>query len=259
MDHFSGDESNFDDDSQTDSPSTYEPADDGYNAEGGFDIGIADGDAVDIDGDGIADGTAQVSYSDLDEDGVADHAEVVVDADTDGDGEVDTVVILNQYDTDGDGFADEVDMTYGVDTDGDGLIDSSDYSTGEITNTPVDTDGDGTADTMTASVTWDDTTHASANEGSDSEASDETELITANVNGQSYEFTPTHDVDGDGAADTAVVETSDGNFVVVTDIDEDGVADAAVLTDAQGSVIESAYVDPATGEWVEGSAAATDY
>lgn len=266
MDHFDGHESHFDDDAdgtsfETATEDDYS-ADDGYHrAEGGFTVDVTDAQAVDVDGDGVADGVVTVSYSDLDGDGVNEHAEIAVDADTDGDGKTDTVVIVNQYDTDGDGFADEVDRTYGVDTDGDGEIDASHFVAGTITNTPTDTDGDGRADTMVQTVTWDESTQQAAGDGSvhgdtaDSvEAENSAQMITANVEGETYELDATHDVDGDGQDDTAVMQTSDGNYLVVADADEDGVADAAVLTDAGGQVIETAYVDPATGEWVEGPA-----
>lgn len=132
-----------------------------------FDVGIVDGQEVDVNGDGIADGVAQVSYDDLDGDGIDDHATVTVSADTDGDGVVDTVVIMDQYDVDQDGYGDAVDVTYGVDSDGDGEVDESTYASGTVTNTPTDTDGDGVDDTMVQTFEWDGADSASSGSGAE--------------------------------------------------------------------------------------------
>ena len=63
----------------SDDTSSYDASTDSteYTASGGFDAGIEDGQSVDIDGDGISDGTADVSYSDLDGDGEDDATEGV--------------------------------------------------------------------------------------------------------------------------------------------------------------------------------------
>lgn len=183
----------------------------GTSSEDGFEIGVTDGQEVDVDGDGIADGTATVVYDDLDGDGVADHATISVVADTDGDGTDETVVLINQYDTDQDGFADTIDATYGVDSDGDGAVDDSTYGSGTIDYTD---DANGAT---TQTVTWDDPTSDGA---ADSSSSDDQ---------------PTDDGDSDGSGDAA-----------------SGSGPAFEMLDpSYGQDVDSAYVDPVTGEWVE--------
>jgi hypothetical protein len=76
--------------------------------------------------------------------------------------------------------------------------------------------------------------------------------LTVEVDGQDYEVEENYDMDGDGANDTAVVETDDG-IMAYADTDGDGTADVAVQYDDQGNVVAGAEYDATTGEWHEES------
>lgn len=203
--------------------------------EGGLDIGIDDGQEVDLDGDGVVDGVAEVTYSDLDGDGSADQATVTVHADTDGDGQADAIVIVDQFDTDGDGLADKVDVTYGVDSDGDGMVDESQFASGTITSTPTDTDGDGQADSVSQDIEWDETIDGET-PGADY---DDTEIYSDDQPPGDAGNTGDAGDGGDGDFQGAAVHASHGSYLVDADLDDDDQA--------------TAYVDPATGQWVEGT------
>lgn len=249
------------DPTHSDTGSFETPEDADLATDNNFDIGIVDGQDVDLDGDGVPDGVAHVSYADLDGDGVDDYAQVTITADTDGDGSADTVIIMDQYDTDGDGLADHVDMTYGVDTDGDGKIDTSEFSSGTITNIAADSDGDGRMDTVAQTVTWDSAEEPPTTEPSPQASPEVTEqsttadphIITASIDAELFDLDATDVVEGDGGLDSAVVETAEGNFVLVPDTDQDDMLDPPSLSDSEGQVVESAFVDPATGQWVSQS------
>ncbi|MFV0535141.1 MAG: hypothetical protein ACK5MR_16030 [Cumulibacter sp.] len=223
MEHFDGADSTYEG-GTSDDPSFDGISDQEYSVSTGFDVGIADGDEVDIDGDGQVDGLAKVSYGDLDGDGIDDYVEISVDADTNGDGEVDAVVIVNQYDTDGDGFADEVDMTYGQDTDGDGQIDTSTFSSGAVFSSPTDTDGDGEVDTVEQSVNWDASSHQTADDGEPQAETDDDAVVN--------EMEPYEETD----EPQSMTAGADSDAYEADDVD-------------------LAYVDPATGTWVESSSA----
>ena len=60
---------------------------------------------------------------------------------------------------------------------------------------------------------------------------------------------PTADVDGDGVADSVVVESQDGSRTVFTDLDGDGDADEAFTLHTDGSV--SVAMDDGQGNWTE--------
>ncbi len=74
--------------------------------------------------------------------------------------------------------------------------------------------------------------------------------LTVEVDGEDYEVEENYDMDGDGANDTAVVETDDG-YMAYADTDGDGTADVAVQYDDQGNVVAGAEYDESTGEWQE--------
>lgn len=82
------------------------------------DLGDLSADAIDLNGDGIADGVAV--YDDLDGDGFLDS--VTVGYDMNADGVIDTAV--TSYDQDGDGVADYSLSVTQFDADGDGIVDS---------------------------------------------------------------------------------------------------------------------------------------
>lgn len=74
-------------------------------------------------------------------------------------------------------------------------------------------------------------------------------LIT--VGGEEYSAEINLDIDGDGVADTAVIEHEDGSAQVFIDEDGDGDADGYLAVDAQGDVVAAAEYDESTGEWVD--------
>jgi len=82
----------------------------------------------------------------------------------------------------------------------------------------------------------------------DTDATGQDEL-TVEVDGEEYVVEESYDFDGDGANDTAVVETEDGSQVAFADTDGDGTADVAVQYDEQGNVVGGAEYDETTGEW----------
>lgn len=74
--------------------------------------------------------------------------------------------------------------------------------------------------------------------------------LTVEVDGEEYEVEENYDMDGDGANDTAVVETDDG-YVAYADTDSDGTADVAVQYDEDGNIVAGAEFDETSGEWHE--------
>jgi hypothetical protein len=75
--------------------------------------------------------------------------------------------------------------------------------------------------------------------------------LTVDIGGEEYVLEENADFDGDGADDTALVETEDGGVIAFADTDGDGVADVAVEYDANGDVVTAAEYDETTGEWYE--------
>jgi len=64
------------------------------------------------------------------------------------------------------------------------------------------------------------------------------EDITVDVNGQTYDVgNATIDSDGNGSADTAVVQGDDGTTVLVTDVDGDGTGDQIIQVNPDGSAV----------------------
>ncbi len=74
--------------------------------------------------------------------------------------------------------------------------------------------------------------------------------LTVEIGGDEYAVEENVDLDGDGANDTAVVETEDG-AIAFADTDGDGVADVAVEYDENGEIVSGAEYDATTGEWRE--------
>lgn len=176
--------------------------------------------------------------------------------DSDGDGDPDTAIVgtgdgkqVILGDTDGDGTVDHAALT---DESGN-VIDTAVYDeeSGEW-NAGDDSDYSEPDDTTTTTGS-DDTSYGGSDDdqgGLDTPGSGSPEEIT--VAGLPNSVTATIDTDGDGSGDTAVIEGEDGTRVAVTDTDGDHEADTAGLLDESGQVIETAHVDPATGQWVEG-------
>lgn len=101
-------------------------------------------------------------------------------------------------------------------------------------------DDDTTTDTTD---TTDDTTDTTTD---DTTGQDD---LTVEIDGEEYVAEENVDLDGDGANDTAVVETEDG-YLAFADTDGDGTADVAVEYDADGNPVAGAEYDETTGEWV---------
>lgn len=80
--------------------------------------------------------------------------------------------------------------------------------------------------------------------------------LTVRVEGAEYHADATEDLDGDGIADTALVEHQDGSSQAVTDLDGDGVADQLTRFDAQGDPVGQAWYDAATGRWADSTGSA---
>lgn len=74
------------------------------------------------------------------------------------------------------------------------------------------------------------------------------DVLTVEVDGQSYEVDENYDYDQDGHNDAAVVQTEDG-YMAFHDTDGDGVADTMVELDGQGEVTAAAEYDEASGQW----------
>src|SRR6476469_8287803 len=106
---------------------------------------------------------------------------------------------------------------------------------------PVYVDSDDPTDTTTD--TTDDTY---GDDGStDSSHHDEMEV---EVDGETYTAEENYDMDGDGANDTAVVET-EGGYLGFEDSDGDGTADIAVEYDEDGNPVAAPEYDESSGEW----------
>jgi len=171
---------------------------------------------IDLTGDGVND-TVQLTGTD---------GSTVLVADADQDGQADNIV---QISPDGsvtyavsDGHGGWVVSGTGhMDADGTLTQDSS-GETGQPYQPPVDLgSGTGTDDGTATQVS----THSGAD-------------MTVDIDGTAYDVGPaTADTDGDGTADTAVVEGSDGSTVFVTDVDGDGTGDQIVQVNPDGSVV----------------------
>jgi hypothetical protein len=72
--------------------------------------------------------------------------------------------------------------------------------------------------------------------------------LTVEIDGEEYSAEENYDMDGDGANDTAVVETEDG-YLAFADTNGDGTADVAVEYDENGEIVAGAEYDESTGEW----------
>ncbi|WP_127784324.1 DUF6802 family protein [Rhodococcus sp. X156] len=148
-----------------------------------------------------------------------------------------------------------------VDADADGIADTVHLDTVDGSYEYSDTDGDGAADELTrydvhgkvlghavldpATGTWtadDRTTTTPA-------AVSTAPTVSAEIQAAADQAGPsTVDSDGDGVADTAVLQTA-GRTVLVTDVDGDGTAD--VLTEVTSSGEHTSYEQGADGQWRE--------
>lgn len=148
------------------------------------------------------------------------------------------------------------------DADGDGIADTAHLDTLDGSYEYSDTDGDGAADELTrydlqgnvvghavldhATGTWTEDGTAPRAPGH-SAASAPT--VSAQIQSTADQAGPaTVDSDGDGVADTAVLQTA-GRTVLVTDVDGDGTAD--VLTEVTSSGQYTSYEQGADGQWRE--------
>ena len=105
---------------------------------------------IDVNGDGIMDGTLYVQNQDLDGDGIFETTIAEQEVDLNQDGMIDTIQTEILSDTDGDGAADYYSLTAEQDTDGDGYSDymsiSEDYGADGVFDAVteyVDADRDG--------------------------------------------------------------------------------------------------------------------
>lgn len=181
-------------------------------------------------------GTATV---DSDHDGVADSVILGIDdhtvmfTDSDGDGQVDTQTV---YDTDGN-VVDEKDVSGEDATTSDTSSDSSGTDSGDST-------GSDTSDTSTTD-TGDTTGTDQSSTGEDTSG---TAISVVDDQGRTVEVgPPTVDMDGDGTADTAVVQGDDGSTIGYTDRNGDGEADQLTEITADRHVTIS--VLNSAGEW----------
>lgn len=95
-----------------------------------------------------------------------------------------------------------------------------------------------------------DTTDEPTDFNDDSSASTGDDELTVEIDGEEYTAEENVDLDGDGANDTAVVET-EGGYLAFADTDGDGTADVAVEYDEEGNPVAGAEYDTTTGEWTE--------
>ncbi|WP_026453192.1 hypothetical protein [Saccharomonospora iraqiensis] len=86
--------------------------------------------------------------------------------------------------------------------------------------------------------------------GTDTGATGMPDDMLVTVEGEQYSAETNLDLDGDGVADTAVVDRADGSTQAFVDHDGDGAADEYVRWDARDRVTAHADFDEATGEWV---------
>lgn len=226
-------------------PDSHDSVTDTGTDDFGHDAGYVPGDTA---------GSERAETIELDVNGRS--TDVTATVDTDHDGRADTALIdsgdgnkVAITDTDHDGTADHALL---IDDQG-RVIDSAafDQSTGEW----HDDGGAATSSTdSTASdgATTDTTTPSSSTTGS-------TEQIELDADGRSVRLDTTVDTDHDGRGDTAIVDSGDGSRVAITDTDHDGKADEAALVDSSGHVVDTAHIDPRTGEWVQGSDSHTPY
>ena len=187
----------------------------------------AGGSALDTDGDGLIDNTA-----DADNDGIADVAENSplevgdadgdglpnhLDIDSDGDG-ISDLIEANGADSDGDGKIDEA-----LDSDNDGITDDVDFDI----QGGADIDGDGIADTFDADLVDNDGIPDAVDSDSDNDG------IPDNVD---VDQTGGTDADGDGIDDLYDATESGGD-----DFDGDGIQDADETTDSNNDgILDSA-------------------
>ncbi len=104
-------------------------------------------------------------------------------------------------------------------------------------------------------------TGSSGGEGGDGGTRPAGGTLTVEVEGQTRELPAERDYTGDGRPDAAA-ETSDGKVIIFADTENnetgavgpDGKADEAYVVDKEtGRVVGAAHIDPASGEWVEGT------
>ena len=103
-------------------------------------------------------------------------------------------------------------------------------------------------DDDTSTDTTEDTTDDTYGDDS-TDTSDSDDVLEVEIDGETYTAEENYDMDGDGANDTAVVETEDGTTVGFEDSDGDGTADIAVEYDEDGNPVAAAEYDESTGEW----------
>ncbi|WP_353649809.1 DUF6802 family protein [Nakamurella sp. A5-74] len=177
---------------------------------------------------------------DSDHDGVADSVIIGIDdhtvmfTDTDGDGEVDS---RTTFGADGEVLEEK-------NVSGEDATTSSSDSTDSSGNTGSDTTG---GDTTGGDTTGRDTT-GSDTTGDDSSETSSTVISVVDDQGRSVDVgPPTVDMDGDGTADTAVVQGDGGSTIGYTDRNGDGEADQITEITADRHVTIS--VVNSSGDW----------
>ncbi|GGP39085.1 DUF6802 family protein [Saccharothrix coeruleofusca] len=149
------------------------------------------------------------------------------------------------------------------DLDGDGVEDSAVVETDDGGHLAFsDTDGDGDADLMSTfdakgdlvgQARFDESSGEwvevgpSDDRGEQTNTSDEQAVVVKTEDGSQQVGPATEDSDGDGRADTAVVQDDEGDTWLFTDADGDGVADLATEITRQGEVTVTEHTGD--GEW----------
>jgi hypothetical protein len=184
--------------------------------------------------------------------------DVTATVDTDHDGRADTAVLdpgdgnrVAITDSDHDGRADHALL---IDSEG-RVVDSAAYdeSTGRwhddgLADSSHAPGGPSSGDTAEPGDSAGPTGGGTTSQQIEFDAGERSEVLEATV-----------DTDHDGRGDTAIADAGDGTRIAVTDTDHDGRADEAALLDGTGHVLDTAHIDPTTGEWVQGSDSHTPY
>lgn len=120
-----------------------------------------------------------------------------------------------------------------LDVDCNGLEDTAVVETDDGAITFTDTDADGQADLMTQL----DSNGQVIGQARFDEATGE--WVHVDQSYDAYLSEPTHDTDGDGVLDSAVVDDPNGNTLIVTDTNADGRADHVTELTTEGGVVVS--------------------
>ncbi|WP_406688394.1 hypothetical protein REH65_17850 [Saccharopolyspora sp. ID03-671] len=182
----------------------------------------------------------------------AEGADVYIEETGTGDGDIKVTVDGEEY---------TAEANY--DLDGDGLDETVAVMTDDGYVAYIDDNADGHADLM-QTITADGQVldqarfHADSGEwtaeapqqhpgGADEHADDDKQMVVDTPQGDVQVGPATEDTNSDGVADTAVVQSENGNTVMLTDVDGDGAADQVVEITQTGDVTISHHTGE--GEW----------